>query len=147
MNSRGKYKGIIKGMASENKLVQWETMLTWCQLWIEEENQKSQPLLELISQLKELGFWQKYYPSQSHNSLGLSLGKNYKERLELPMVYISYNSSNKSFAIQYQKGQGGETMLVDRGKSIYENDFADIENWLNSIDNNSREQINSKNEI
>ncbi|GAA0718298.1 hypothetical protein GCM10009430_16230 [Aquimarina litoralis] len=110
MNIRERYTEIINGMKSEDRLVQWETMVKWCSLWIEVENKKFQPLLDLIYTFKTIEFWNMYYPSQSHNSLGLSLGKNYDERCRLPMVYINYNSTDHRFAIQYQKVQAGETI-------------------------------------
>lgn len=131
MDIRAQYKGIIEGMASENRQVQWETMVKWCRLWIEVEKRELQPLLALIFQLKELGFWQKYYPSQSHCALGLSLGKNYEERYNLPMVYINYNTADHHFYIQYQKGQGGETTKVECGSNLSKTDFEAIALWLN----------------
>jgi len=72
-----------------------------------------------------------FYPSQSHRALGVSIGKNYTERYELPMVYISYNPVEKNFAIQYQKGQGGETIRTECGSKVSKSNFQEIEHWLN----------------
>ena len=132
MNVRERYTEIINGMNSEDQQIQWETMVKWCSLWIEVENQKLQPLLDLIYTFKALGFWSMYYPSQSKRALGLSLGKNYDERCRLPMVYIIYNSSDHQFAIQYQKVQGGETICEVSGKELSSAEFQKITNWLTS---------------
>lgn len=141
MDIRDIYSEIITGMKSEDKLVQWSTMVKWCTLWIDIEHKALKPLLELIKELKEIGFWELYYPSQSHYALGLSLGKNYSERYDLPMVYIRYNSVDKNFDIQYQKGQGGETIIVDCGNKVSESDFKSIARWLDDK-KNSRDPEN-----
>ncbi|MFC5048403.1 hypothetical protein ACFSTE_13695 [Aquimarina hainanensis] len=138
MNSRDRYAEIINGMKSEDKMVQWRTMVKWCILWIEVEKKELKPLLEFIKACKEMGFWQRYYPSQSHCALGLSLGKNYEERYHLPMVYVSYNPVENNFAIQYQKGQGGETVRVVCGSRISKKEWRDIERWLDNEKKNSR---------
>ncbi len=138
MHIRDIYSGIINGMESDDRQVQWNTMVKWCTLWIDVQHKELTPLLELIKELKEIGFWERYYPSQSHYALGLSLGKNYDERYDLPMVYIRYNSDKNNFDVQYQKGQGGETTRVDCGNKLSENDFEDIVLWLNDKTNNIR---------
>ena len=132
MNIRERYIEIINGMKSEDRLVQWETMVKWCSLWIEVENQKLQPLLDLIYTFKALGFWSMYYPSQPKRALGLSLGKNYDERCRLPMVYIYYNSIDHQFAIQYQKVQAGETTREVYGERLSSVEFQKITDWLTS---------------
>ncbi|WP_103070111.1 hypothetical protein [Aquimarina sediminis] len=138
MSIRDRYTEIINGMKSDDKQVQWHTMVKWCILWIEEENKKLKPLFEFIKECKEIGFWERYYPSQSHYALGLSLGKNYEERYYLPMVYVSYNVVENNFAIQYQKGQGGETIRVVYGSELSKSNFKSIEDWLDNKKNNSR---------
>ncbi len=125
-------------MESEDRLVQWNTMVTWCRLWIEEQHKELKPLLKLIEKCKEIGFWERYYPSQSQNALGLSLGKNYQERYDLPMVYISYHTMDDNFGIQYQKGQGGKTTRIACGSEVSNSNFQEIELWLNDKSNNSR---------
>jgi len=132
LNIRDRYQEIIKGMESEDRLVQWNTMVTWCEIWIDVEKKELKPLLDLIIDIKEIGFWNNFYPSQSHRNLGISLGKNYTERYELPMVYISYNSTEKNFAIQYQKGQGGETIRKECGSKVSKNELKEIQGWLNN---------------
>ncbi|MBG6130339.1 hypothetical protein IWQ47_001578 [Aquimarina sp. EL_43] len=139
MNSRDRYTEIINGMKSDDKQVQWNIMVEWCILWIEVEKKELKPLLEFIKECKEIGFWKRYYPSQSHYALGLSLGKNYDKRYDLPMVYIRYNSDKNNFDIQYQKGQGGETTRVDCGSKISESDFKSIAHWLDNKKNNRQE--------
>lgn len=139
MNSRDRYTEIINGMKSDDKHVQWNIMVEWCILWIEVEKKELKPLLEFIKECKEIGFWKRYYPSQSHYALGLSLGKNYDKRYDLPMVYIRYNSDKNNFDIQYQKGQGGETTRVDCGSKISESDFKSIAHWLDNKKNNRQE--------
>jgi len=125
-------------MKSDDRKVQWNTMINWCNLWIDIENKQLKPLLELIKNLKEVGFWDHFYPSQSHRALGISLGKDYTERYELPMVYIRYNATEDNFAIQYQKGQGGTTISVACGKEISHNQLKEIESWLHNKKGNSR---------
>ncbi|WP_299435640.1 hypothetical protein [uncultured Aquimarina sp.] len=132
MNIRDRYQEIIKGMESEDRLIQWDTMVTWCKIWIDVEKKELKPLLDLIIDIKEIGFWDSFYPSQSHRALGICLGKNYTERYELPMVYISYNPTEKNFAIQYQKGQGGETIRTECGTKVSKNEFKEIHEWLNN---------------
>ncbi|MDH7447622.1 hypothetical protein [Aquimarina sp. 2201CG14-23] len=138
MNIRDRYAEIIEGMESEDRFVQWNTMVKWCTLWIDIEHKKLKPLLKLIKKCKEIGFWEQYYPSQSHNALGLSLGKNYQERYDLPMVYVSYNAEDDNFGIQYQKGQGGETKRIECGSKVSNTNLQEIELWLNDKRNNSR---------
>ncbi|EZH73436.1 hypothetical protein ATO12_15970 [Aquimarina atlantica] len=142
MSSRDRYTEIINGMKSDDKQLQWHTMVKWCTLWIDVEKKELKPLLELIKECKEVGFWECYYPSQSHYALGLSLGKNYDERYNLPMVYIRYNADKNNFDVQYQKGQGGETTRVDCGSKLSENHFKSITHWLGDKKNNSRDPEN-----
>ncbi len=125
-------------MKSDDKQVQWNTMVKWCNLWIDVDKKDVKPLLDLIKEFKELGFWEIYYPSQSHYALGLSLGKDYNERYDLPMVYISYHAEDDNFAIQYQNGQGGETTRVEYGNELSKKELKEIECWLNDKISNSR---------
>ncbi|MFD2562882.1 hypothetical protein [Aquimarina rubra] len=67
--------------------------------------------------------------------MGLSTGKNYNERYDLPMVYIRYNDEDNNFNIQYQKGQGGETKLVECADNLTENDLNEIRLWLHNTSN------------
>ncbi|MEW7280391.1 hypothetical protein ABW636_17505 [Aquimarina sp. 2201CG1-2-11] len=138
MHIRDIYSRIINDMESDDRQVQWDAMIKWCTLWINVQHKELTPLLELIKELKEIGFWERYYPSQSHYALGLSLGKNYDERYDLPMVYIRYNSDKNNFDIQYQKGQGGKTTRVACGEKLLKKDFHRIERWLDDKTNNSR---------
>lgn len=138
MNPGDRYQEIINEMKSDDKQVQWNTMVKWCNLWIDVDKKALKPLLDLIKEFKELGYWKVYYPSQSHYALGLSLGKDYNERYDLPMVYISYNAEDDNFAIQYQKGQGGKTRRVECGSKVSNSNFQEIENWLHDKNKNGR---------
>ena len=93
---------------------------------------------------KKVDFWNKYFPSTSHEALGLSLEFESDKRFEMPMVYIVYKSKSKEFEIQYQKGQGNTTLEKNCGTELTQIDFTEIEKWLSDKNNERTTSIYNK---
>ena len=93
-----------------------------------------EPMIELILHFKQIGLCQKYFPSNSHEALGLSTAEAFKERLLVPMVYIKYQSATKSFKIFFQHGQGKTIKEITCQQTVDDLTISEIENWLTNVD-------------
>ena len=122
-------------MNKDKKIAEWKKTIEFYIDLIDNYKWEQKPMLELINILKKVDFWNKYFPSTSHEALGLSLEFDSDKRFEMPMVYIIYKSKNKEFEIQYQKGQGNTTLEKNCGTELTQNDFLEIENWLSDKNN------------
>ena len=117
-------------MSENKKTAEWKRIIEFYNDLIDNYNWDQKPILKLIDQLKELEFWNKYFPSTSHEALGLSTEFDSDIRFEMPMVYIVYKSKLKAFEIHYQKGQGNTTLTKNCGTELAQTDFLEIEKWL-----------------
>jgi hypothetical protein len=124
-------------MSKGKKIAEWEKTIEFYNDLIDNYRWEQKPMLKLIDALKKVDFWNKYFPSTSHEALGLSLEFESDKRFEMPMVYIIYKSKNKEFEIQYQKGQGNTILEKNCGTELTQIDFKEIEKWL-SDNNNER---------
>jgi hypothetical protein len=108
----------------------WKANLEFYQELVTKHKWQQEPMIELIHYFDKVGICEKYFPSNSHESLGLSTADNYKQRLVLPMVYITYQAKTNTFKLTFQKGQG--TTLNEEDCGVTLNDFAisKIEQWL-----------------
>lgn len=108
----------------------WVENRQFYQELVEKHHWKQGPMIDLIDLLEEAGFCTKFYPSSSHEALGLSTAKEYLQRCERNMVYIVYKSNTDSFEVHYQRGQGNTERkeICDR-KEIFSK-FDEIESWL-----------------
>ena len=122
-------------MNKDKKIAEWKKTIEFYIDLIDNYKWEQKPMLELIDILKKVDFWNKYFPSTSHEALGLRLEFDSHKRFEMPMVYIIYKSKNKEFEIQYQKGQGNTTLEKNCGTELTQNDFLEIENWLSDKNN------------
>ena len=122
-------------MNKEIKVAKWEKIIEFYNDLIENHKWEQKPMLKLIENFKKANFWNKYFPSTSHEALGLSLEFDSDKRFEMRMVYIIYKSKKKEFEIQYQKGQGNTTLEKNCGTELAKNDFLEIENWLSDKNN------------
>ena len=93
-------------------------------------NWKQEPMLALIDKLQKYSFFSMFYPSTSHEALGLSLEPNSKDRYKKPMVYIIFIANDNNFNIQYQRRQGETIIEKNYGREILENDIFEIQNWF-----------------
>jgi hypothetical protein len=87
-------------------------------------------MIELIQLFDKVGICEKYFPSNSHESLGLSTVDNYEQRLSLPMVYITYQPRKNTFKLTFQKGQGTTVNEEDCGATVNALTISKIEQWL-----------------
>ena len=122
-------------MNNDKKKVEWEKTIEFYIDLIDNYKWEQKPMLELIDILKKVDFWNKYFPSTSHEALGLSLEFDSDKRFEMPMAYIIYRSKNKEFEIQYQKGQGNTTLEKNCGTELSKIDFLEIDKWLSDKNN------------
>jgi hypothetical protein len=122
-------------MNKEIKIAKWKKIIEFYNDLIENHKWEQKPMLKLIENFKKVNFWNKYFPSTSHEALGLSLEFDSDKRFEMPMVYIIYKSKKKEFEIQYQKGQGNTTLAKNCGTELAKKDFLEIENWLSDKSN------------
>jgi hypothetical protein len=107
----------------------WNENLQFYEELVNKYKWEQKPMIELIQSFEKVGFHEKFYPSNSHESLGLSTVDNFEERLFLPMVYITYQAKSNTFKLTFQKGQG-KTMLEDCVVTINETTISEIEKWV-----------------
>ncbi len=111
----------------------WSENIGYYRSLISQHKFDQAPMLDLFPLLEECGFFEKYYPSNSHEALGISMEEFYAERLKKPMVYISYLPAKAEFVVYYQKGQG-KTMLEEFcGSAISAEIFLKIDQWLSKV--------------
>ena len=122
-------------MSKDKKIAEWEKIIDFYNDLIDNYKWEQKPMLTLIDNLKKIDFWNKYFPSTSHEALGLSVEFESDKRFELPMISVIYKSKTKEFEIQYQKGQGNTTLEKNCGTELIQNDFLEIEKWLSDKNN------------
>jgi hypothetical protein len=88
------------------------------------------PMLDLLPQLERAGFFEKYYPSNSHEELWISTEDSYEKRKDKRMVGISYLSGKWIFVVYYQNGQGQTVMEEYCGPAISPEILVKIDRWL-----------------
>jgi len=93
---------------------------------------KQEPMIALFPKLEQAGFFEKYYPSNSHESLGLSIERKYDLRCAKPMVYFTYVVREHSFIVTYQQGQGNTIIEENVGLTISPEILAKIDTWLSA---------------
>lgn len=87
-------------------------------------------MLDLLPQLERAGFFEKYYPSNSHEELGISTEQSYEKRMDKWMVSISYVSGKQMFVVYYLKEQGQIVMEEYCGSTISAEILAKTDKWL-----------------
>ncbi|WMX13168.1 hypothetical protein [Aureispira sp. CCB-E] len=115
---------------NKEKKEQWIQAISWFEEICEEFDYELKPLIDYMYQIKENQFWDKYYPSFSHDSLGICKAKDFNDRLYTPMIYITYDSESDFFTIHYQEGQGNELSKETVEKEINDEITKRIQNWL-----------------
>jgi hypothetical protein len=108
----------------------WTENLEFYQELVTKNKWQQEPMIELIHYFDKVGICEKYFPSNSHESLGLSTDDNYEQRLVLPMVYITYQSKTNSFMLTFQKGQGTTVSEEDCRANLNALPISKIEQWL-----------------
>lgn len=108
----------------------WKGIFNFYKELVSKYKWKQEAMIELVQLFKELRLWDRYFPSTSHESLGLSTVSSYEERLVKPMVYITYKSDTETFVVTYQTGQGNTLKEEDCGKLLDAVTIDKIENWL-----------------
>lgn len=93
---------------------------------------QQEPMIALFPRLEQAGFFEKYYPSNSHESLGLSIERKYDLRCAKPMVYLTYVHQEESFVVTYQQGQGNTIIEENAGPTIPLEVLAKIDTWLSA---------------
>jgi hypothetical protein len=63
----------------------WNENLAFYKKLVTKYKWQQEPVIELIQYFDKVGICEKYFPRNSHKSLGLSTADNYEQRLELPM--------------------------------------------------------------
>ena len=115
---------------STNKKAEWDKQADFYNDLIQNYGWKQTPMIDLIAQLRIIGFCDKYFPSNSHEALGLSVVFD-DVKFENPMVFIVYRSDNDIFEIHYQKTPGELVEIATHGHKISTTEFKKIEEWLN----------------
>jgi hypothetical protein len=120
-------------MTSLTKIELWVENRQFYQELVEKYRWSLEPMIELIDELGKLGFHEKFYPSNSHEALGLSTVQEFSQRCERHMVYIVYRQITDKFEVHYQSGPGNleRKETCDR-KEIFSK-FKEIESWLVSL--------------
>ena len=108
----------------------WNENLEFYQELVTKYKWQQEPMIELIHYFDKVGICEKYFPSNSHESLGLSTTDNYEQRLVLPMVYITFQARTNTFKLTFQKGQGMTLNEEDCGATLNALAISKIEQWL-----------------
>ena len=122
-----------------NKITKWNETIEFYNDLIDNYKWEQKPMLSLIEELREMKLWDKYYPSTSHEALGLSFEFDNDIRFEMPMVFIIYKFKTDNFEIHYQKGEGNTHSEIKCGNKITQENINSIETWLS--DNNNERKI------
>ena len=110
----------------------WTENLEFYQELVTKYKLAMQPMIQLIHYFDKIGICEKYFPSNSHESLGLSTGKNFEERLSVPMVYITYQPRTNTFKLDFRKGQEKKIKEEDCGPDFDDLTILKIDNWLSN---------------
>jgi hypothetical protein len=89
-------------------------------------------MIVLFPKLDEAGFFEKYYPSNSHESLGLSTEREFSLRRTKPMGYLTYLPKENSFEVTYQQGQGNIVNEENVGPLVLPKVLTKIDAWLSA---------------
>jgi hypothetical protein len=93
---------------------------------------QQEPMIALFPKLDEAGFFEKYYPSNSHESLGMSTEREFNLRLVKPMIYLTYLPKDGSFVVTFQQGHGNTVDEENVGPMISPEVLAKIDAWLSA---------------
>jgi len=93
---------------------------------------QQESMIALFPKLDEAGFFEKYYPSNSHESLGMSTEREFNLRLVKPMIYLTYLPKDGSFVVTFQQGQGNTVDEENVGPMISPEVLAKIDAWLSA---------------
>jgi hypothetical protein len=108
----------------------WKENLGFYQELVTKYKWQQEPMIELIKYFDKVGICEKYFPSNSHESLGLSTADNYEQRLLLPMVYITYQTMTNTLKLTFQKRQGTTLNEEDCGVTVDTLPISKIEHLL-----------------
>ena len=89
-------------------------------------------MIALFPKLEEAGFFEKYYPSNSHESLGLSTEREFNLRRVKSMIYLTYLPKDGCFVLTFQQGQGNTVDEENVGPMISPEVLAKIDAWLSA---------------
>ncbi len=113
-----------------SKREQWEEMVEFYQDLIERSGWPIECMRELVVNILDCDISEKYYPSSSHASLGISMEFEYKYRLKKPMVYILCDENVENFKVNYQHGQGNtrhtKIYPIEKAKKM----LRSVDGWL-----------------
>ncbi len=93
---------------------------------------QQESMIALFPKLDEVGFFEKYYPSNSHESLGMSTEREFNLRLVKPMIYLTCLPKDGSFVVTFQQGQGNTVDEENVGPMISPEVLAKIDAWLSA---------------
>lgn len=116
----------------ESKQEKWAKIEKFYQELVDVYHWDQRPMIDLLSTLKLSGFYDKYFPSISHEALGLCTVDRYDERLERPMIYLVYNMKSKIFEAHFQQGQGVTLKQENLGEEINRKTLDAFEEWLST---------------
>lgn len=108
----------------------WNESRQYYQELVEKYQLHQEPMIDIIDQLKAAGLCEKFYPSNSHEALGLSTVEEYSERRKKNMVYIIYKPRLEKFEIVYQSGQGNTVHSELCEQRDISSKFRSVEIWL-----------------
>ncbi len=109
----------------------WKRQLENYDELINKYHWKQEPMLALINELQANGISEKFFPSNSHEALGLSRFKEYPLRTEYNMVFIVYSQKNSKFEIEYFRKE--KILIKTVTEKVTEKDIRKIEYWLQMI--------------
>ena len=108
----------------------WKETLDFYKECVAKYKMPQELMISIVQHFDNIGLNKKYFPSTSHESLGLSTVEKYEERLVKPMVYITYQPKRKTFLLTFQRGQGKTVHEEDCGVAINKATIIRIEEWL-----------------
>ena len=112
----------------------WKENIEYYREMIDRHKWDQEPMVNLIVKLEKAGLCKLFYPSNSHESLVLSIYGSFNERIANPRVLITYKSLSKSFTIAYRNKY--DDIIYDNNceSEIMESKFDKIKEWLISTD-------------
>lgn len=110
----------------------WEYQLRFYREFIDQYHWELEPMIQLLEYFNRTGLCGQFYPSNSHDQLGLSAFATYEERRLQPMVYVGYLPERAEFRLDFTRGKGGQNL-----QEYYKDPFDmaliyRIERWLHN---------------
>ena len=97
--------------ATDTNSAAWDYIISEYQALVDQYHWPFEPMLELAQELA-VSTPSQLYPGMSHEHLGFSLVPDYPQCVQMPEVWISYQSQSKLFEVMFRESLRGPQSKV-----------------------------------